>query len=177
MRNILRGAGANELLAYSFIHGNLIKNTGQSAKNAYELSNAISPDLQYYRMSMLPSLLEKVHPNIKAGQTESAIYEMGKVHNKDQVGKDGLPIEEHRLALIFAADGKSAKNYAGAPYYQAKKYLEYLFEWLGVKPVYEPVAHEPTTAIGKQAIAPFERSRAAYIKTARRRTTWRNWRI
>ncbi len=165
LRNVLAAAGANELLTYSFIHGNLIKNTGQDAKNAYELGNALSPDLQYYRMSMIPSLLEKVHPNIKAGQTEFAVYEMGKVHNKDQIGKDGLPIEEHRLGLIFAADDKSAKSYAGAPYYQAKKYLELILDGLGIKPVYEPVTHEPKTAIGKQALAPFEKTRAAYIKT------------
>jgi phenylalanyl-tRNA synthetase beta chain len=166
LRNTLASAGANELLTYSFVHSKLFKNVGQDSKNAYELSNAISPDLQYYRMSLLPSLLDKVHPNIKAGYSEFALFEVNSVHNKDLVDEDKLPIEEQRLGLVFAAEQKAAATYHGAPYYQAKKYLQIILDDLGITAYIEPAtSHEPKMAVGKQAIAPFEPSRAGYIKT------------
>lgn len=167
VRQLLASAGANELLTYSFVHGDLLKKVGQDQSNAYELSNALSPDLQFMRMSLVPSLLDKVRPNLKQGFDQLAIFEMGTVHNKDQVADDGLPIEEQRLGLVLAAEPKTAEaQYAGAPYYQARYYLDYLLKSLGVAYVLEPTAEQPPKLpVGKQALAPFEPSRAAYIRT------------
>lgn len=166
IRETLAAAGANEVLTYSFVHGNLMEKTGQNPDNAFRLSNALSPDLQYFRMSLLPSLLDKVHPNIKAGYDEFALFEMNPVHNKDLV-TDGLPIEEHRLGLVFAAEDKIASEaYRGAPYYQARRYLDELLRSLGIEAVFEPATdHEPKMDVGKAALAPFARGRAAYVKT------------
>src|SRR3989344_799103 len=92
-RKVLASAGANEVLTYSFVHGNLLEKVGQDKKYAYKLANALSPYLQYYRLSLLPSLLDKVHANIKAGYGEFAIFEINPVHSKDLVSKkDGLPV-------------------------------------------------------------------------------------
>ncbi len=169
-REVLARAGANEVLTYSFVHGDLLKKVGQNAKFAYEITNAISPDLQYYRLSLLPSLLDKVHPNIKAGYGQFAIFEINPVHCTDYVDeKTNLPIEDQRIALVFAADEKSAKDYAGAPYYQAQRYMRELLINLGVEYVLEPAAsahHAPRPEIGKAAIAPFEKTRSVYVKTA-----------
>src|SRR6185369_7895947 len=55
-RNTLSKSGANEVLTYTFVHGDLLNKVGQDTKHAYKLSNALSPDLQYYRLSLLPSL-------------------------------------------------------------------------------------------------------------------------
>jgi phenylalanyl-tRNA synthetase beta chain len=131
IRVILAKAGANELLTYSFVHGNLLKTVGQDAQAAFKLSNALSPDLQYYRLSLSPSLLEKVHPNIKAGYDKFALFELGKAHMREHQ-MDGLPMEFECLALVFAADAKAAKLRAGAPYYQAKHYLLALLSGLGL---------------------------------------------
>ena len=70
IRQSLSRAGANEVLTYSFSHERVLKNAEQDPSRAYRLSNALSPDLQYYRTSVLPSLLDKVHANIKAGHDE-----------------------------------------------------------------------------------------------------------
>ena len=166
LRNILSAAGANEVLTYTFIHEKLIQKVGQNTQNAYHVRNAISPELQYYRMSLVPSLLDKVHANLKAGHSEFALFEMNKVHNKDLI-KDGLPIEENRLSFVIAADEKTAKNKAGAAFYAAKNYLEYLADNFGVELQFEPATtHEPHMEIGKAAVAPFEPTRSAYVKTA-----------
>lgn len=130
IRSVLVAAGANEFLTYSFVHGNLLEKVGQDPKDAFQISNALSPDLQYYRLSLTPSLLEKVHPNIKAGHSEFAIFELGKTHIKGQK-EDKLPKEFERLALVFAGDKKSAAKPAGAAYYQARMYMTSLLSALG----------------------------------------------
>jgi len=130
IRELMLRAGANETVTYSFIHGNLIENIGQQKTRAYKLSNAISPDIQYYRLSLIPSLLEKIHPNIKDGYSSFVLYEMSKVVEngfKDSA-EQGLPEELSRLAITFTDASKSS-----APYYQARAYLDYLMIELGLK--------------------------------------------
>jgi phenylalanyl-tRNA synthetase beta chain len=126
VRRTLSAAGANEILSYSFVHGNLLEKAGQDASKAFQLSNALSPDLQHLRLSLTPSLLSVVHPNIKAGYDEFALFELGIAHHTDDYDEDGLPREINVLAAIFAANAKAAAGRPGAPYYQARKYLVHL---------------------------------------------------
>jgi phenylalanyl-tRNA synthetase beta chain len=165
LRNILTKAGASEVLTYSFVHGNLLDKVGQDKNQAFKISNALSPDLQYYRMSLTPSLLDKVHSNIKLGFGEFAIYEINKSHSKDSVHENGLPEEFERVALVFAADSKKAKDYHGAAYYQARKYLMALLEELGLadRVVFKPLDPENYMGSTKQKITQYEPSRSATV--------------
>lgn len=169
LRQVLSAAGANEVLTYSFVHGNLFSKVGQDSALAYQLSNALSPDLQFYRLSLLPSLLEQVHPNIKAGYGQFGLFEINKSHDKSNVHEDGLPIEEERIAFVFAADPKHAKHYDGSPYYQAKHYLEATLGRCGFTDLsFELLAgHKLANKTAKQMAAPFEPQRTAVIKTAK----------
>lgn len=126
VRNELSALGANEVLTYSFIHGNLLDAVGQDKDKSFKLKNALSPELQYYRQSLMPSLLDKVHANIKAGWDHFALFETGKVHIKGKE-QNGLPQEFNRVALVLAA--KSAKS---AAYYAARDYLLNLLAVLGL---------------------------------------------
>lgn len=133
IRAQLAKSGASEVLTYSFVHGNLLDKVGQSREQAFRLSNALSPDLQYLRLSLLPSLLDKVHANIKAGHEAFALFEMGTSHNISDTDETGLPAEHARLALVYAANDKFAKaEHAGASYYQARTYAEELLHGLGL---------------------------------------------
>lgn len=120
--------GVNEVVTYSFVHENTLKKAGQDKVLAFQLSNAISPDLQYYRLSLTPSLLDKIHPNIKLGHDEFALFEIGKAHVKGFENEDGLPLEFSRLALVYT----SKKTKEGAAYYRAKRLLESTLLKLGV---------------------------------------------
>lgn len=132
VRDVLSNSGANEVLTYSFVHGDLIDRVGQDRSKAFQLSNALSPDLQYYRLSLLPSLLTNVHANIKAGFDEFALFEIGKVHAKGLEDEEGLPKEFNRISLVFAAGDKTAQqNYQGAPFYQARLYMLRLLQAFG----------------------------------------------
>lgn len=162
IRDVLSRAGANEVLTYGFVHGDLLAKVGQDVDKAFRLTNALSPDLQYYRLSLMPSLLEKVHPNIKAGYGQFALFELGKVHSKTEMTDDGLPKEFDRLGLVLAMDPKTAKaEAAGAPYYGAKLYLESVYGAVRFESVTgSPLADHPLFA---QLLAPFEPARAAVV--------------
>jgi phenylalanyl-tRNA synthetase beta chain len=167
VRLLLSECGANELLTYSFTHGNLLDKAGQDRKQAYQLANALSPDLQYYRVSLTPSLLEKIYPNVKAGYEEFALFEIGKVHVKDMSNElePHIPGELNRLALVTARSGKSNKGtHHGAAYYEAKKYLSDLLDGLGITEIRYLPYKEPSSEEDKQAVRPFEPSRSSYIQ-------------
>lgn len=155
VRKSLVRAGANEVLTYSFVHGDLLKKAGQNPNNAYRIVNSISPDLQYYRQSITPSLLSHVFANVKAGYESFALFEANKVHQKsDGMNDENVPIERDRIALVVAR----AKT-EGASYYEAKHLLEYALAVLGVTVVYQPLSDDEVDA----TYAPFEPKRAALV--------------
>lgn len=157
-RTILAKAGANELLTYSFVHGNLLQKVGQDEKLAYHIRNALSPDLQFYRLSLTPSLLDKVNMNSRAGYEEFALYEIGKTHNKvEKTEANKVPKEHSMLALVTASSSKVKSQ--GSPYYKAKQYLEFLAAELGITLSYQPITSMPDYPVLK----PFETNRSALV--------------
>jgi phenylalanyl-tRNA synthetase beta chain len=165
LRQTLAKAGANEILTYSFVHGSLLQKVGQDISQAFHIRNALSPDLQYYRLSLSPSLLAKVHPNIRAGFDRFALFEIGKAHNKQVLDPEdkNIPHEFERLALVFAA--KEVGKQSGAAYYQARKYLEFLLSQLGILDQVEFRPLQPDNYVGatKQGITYYEPLRAASL--------------
>lgn len=156
IRSRLSAAGANEVLTYSFVHGDLLRKAGQDPEQAFQVANALSPDLQYYRISLLPSLLEKVRPNVKAGYDEFALFELGKTHGLQQdKNEEGLPREFDFTALVYAANDKLKRP--GAPYYQVRKYLEAL---AGVELEFKPVGKEMRNY---QVVQPYNLNRSALV--------------
>lgn len=167
IRALLAKAGANEVLTYSFVHGNLLEVAGQDASQAYQIGNALSPDLQYYRMSLTPSLLEKVHMNVKAGYDTFALFELGKAHIHGQPDSDEpeIPAEKNALSLVYTAK----KPGRGAAYYEARAFLgallhEYqLTDVLRYKPLSSEQAADPWV---QQMVAPYEPGRSAVLVDA-----------
>ena len=107
---------------------------------------------------LTPSLLEKVHPNIRAGFKEFAIFEIGKGHNQKMKDKDKLPIEFQMLSLVFASSQKSTKT-NGSPFYQARATLDYLARELGISLEYGPIPAEEPYPVVK----PFDHQRSAQV--------------
>ncbi|MEO5499158.1 MAG: phenylalanine--tRNA ligase subunit beta, partial [Candidatus Saccharimonadales bacterium] len=157
IRETLSRVGANEVLTYSFVHEKVLKNSDQDSSRAFKLSNALSPELQYYRLSILPSLIEKVHGNIKNGFEEFALFEIGKGHDKTNVDIEGLPVETDLLELIYTSKTKRT----GAPYFHAQRLASDLCTGLGVKVTFDAI---PAT-MDYPGIAPYDQRRAALIKT------------
>lgn len=156
IRSALARAGANDILTYSFVHGDLLTAVGQKPVNSFAITNAISPNLQYYRQTLTPSLLELVHPNIKAGTNEFVLFEINKTHNKVH-GKDseGLPGELEMTAMVYA----NKKPTKGAPFFVIRRYLDFIASQLGLEFEYNAIDKKPDYPV----TAPFDWQRSAYI--------------
>lgn len=156
VRKVLARAGANEVLTYSFVHGNLMQKVGQDVKNSYRIINSISPKLQYYRQSLTPSLLDLIHPNIKQGYDSFAIFELNKTHSKqDGLTDEKVPIESDSIALVVS----NKNEISGASYYQAMRMLDYLCESLGLKVSYVAIDQDTDNLVA----TPFERRRSGHL--------------
>ena len=157
IRQSLSRAGANEVLTYSFVHERVLKNAEQDPSRAYRLSNALSPDLQYYRTSVMPSLLDKVHANIKAGHDEFMLFEIGKIHDKElPLTDENLPSEQTFVDGVYA----SKKPRAGAPFYKARKLVDRLLADLNVEADFVKIAESDV-----DMPALFDGQRSAWIIT------------
>lgn len=155
IRQSLSRAGANEVLTYSFVHERVLKNAEQDPSRAYRLSNALSPDLQYYRTSVLPSLLDKVHANIKAGHDEFMLFEIGKIHDKElPLTDENLPSEQTFVDGVYA----SKKPRAGAPFYKARKLVDRLLADINVEDDFVKIVESDA-----DIPAPFDGQRSAWI--------------
>lgn len=163
VRERLSMAGANEILTYSFVHKNILEKAGQDAKHAFKLSNALSPDLQYYRLTLTPSLLDKVHMNIKAGYSQFALFELGKSHFTHEMDADepDIPNEEEHVGLVVAFADKWSPT--GAAYYQARRYLDEIIDVAGIELTPLKDADIAADEWGKQLVAAYEPSRTAVI--------------
>lgn len=159
LRTSLAAAGLNEVLTYSFVHGDLLKRVGQDPRNSYRIINSISPDLQYYRQSLQPSLLQHIYPNIRLGYTELGLFEINKVHSKEfGLNDESVPIEGISLSAVIA----HAKRTEGAAYYQAKYVLERLLGAVGLTPRYEELSSVAAADLSPQESV-FEPKRSARI--------------
>ncbi|RWZ78873.1 MAG: phenylalanine--tRNA ligase subunit beta [Candidatus Microsaccharimonas sossegonensis] len=158
IRGLLVRAGANEVLTYSFIHGDIMRKAGQNPDSAYRLTNSMSPDLQYYRQSIVPSLLTHIHPNIKAGFDHFALFEFNKFHSKRAgLTEENVPKECDGLGFVIA----SQKKAQAAAFYQAKRYLNYIANELGIEFVYETLEGKVDT--DDSLLQPFEPKRSATV--------------
>lgn len=123
LRNLLSlELGLHEVLTYSFISKKLLERVGENTEDAYEITNSISPELQLFRTSITPSLLEKVRENQKAGFADFSLYEMNQITRKSLgLNADQTPKMQHHLAVVSTAD-----------YYYSKQILENLADKLGL---------------------------------------------
>lgn len=153
VRDILKKFGANEVLTYSFVSERLLIRAGMDVKNSYRIVNSISPELQYVRQSIVPSLLEKTYMNQKLPVEKFAIFEMNKVYQKTWgLTDEKVPVEKMSLGCVVA----ERKNNDTA-YYKAKKYVAKLLEELNVVPEFLPLKSKIAFEL------PFEPKRSAEV--------------
>lgn len=159
IRNSLAKSGANEVMTYSFVHEDVLKKSEQDVAQAFKLSNALSPDLQYYRLTVLPSLLDKVNMNVRAGHDEFTLFEIGKGHNKKYHLDDdeGLPSSSNFVDAVYTS--KKPKN--GAPFFRIRRQLVQLSADLGIQLVFKSISE----AMDYPVTAPFDLSRSALVET------------
>jgi len=93
---------------------------------------------------------------VRSDDNEFVLYEIGKTHIKTHQDDESLPAEMERLALVIAADDKTAKRkYEGAPYFMARMYLDAILP--------ENAEYLPLETNDNPISAPFEKSRSALV--------------
>jgi len=153
VRDTLAKFGANEVLTYSFVSEKLLEKAGLSSKNSYKIINSISPDLQYIRQSIVPSLLDKAYLNQKIPFDRFALFEMNKVYRKEWgMDAEDVPVEKMRLGFVVAE-----RKGVGTAYYKAKKFAQEFLESLNFEAEFLPIKDENADNL------PFEKKRAAEI--------------
>ncbi len=154
----LSGAGGNEVLNYSFIPGKMMDHALQDKTNAYKIVNSISPELEYYRLSLMPSLLKATRMNLKQGYEQFMLYELNKVHALSRgLTDDAVPVEGYNLAgVVYHKEGLG-----GAEYFQAKYVVDYLLAKLNIEIAYEPLDLNENSL---SMFSPFEPKRSAMLK-------------
>ena len=153
IRETMRRLGANELLTYGFVSGKLLEKADQDPKNSYKIVNSISPELQYVRQSIVPSLLDKAYMNQKIPFDKFTLYEINKVYQKAWgMDEENVPVEKMQMGMVIAE-----RKSMGMAYYKAKKYAEELLKELNIVVKFSPL--KDSFAVGK----PFEPKRAAGI--------------
>ncbi len=164
IRLSLSSCGANELLNYSFTDSKLFENCGLDINDAFTLSNALRPELKYYRISIVPSLLVNVHPNHKAGYESFALFEIGKTHDLNQINEENLPQEAERLGLVVSRL-KAGKAPSEPAYYQAREFLNYLLGSLNISTSSLQFLPEPLKNDNDfiKSFATYDKDRSAFI--------------
>lgn len=96
----LKHLGANEIINYSMVSLDMLKEHGLDPKNHLRLKNSISAEIEYLRTKITPSLFANVKNN--AGKKdEIRFFELGKVYLK-RAGN--LPNEVYRLGMAVNTD-------------------------------------------------------------------------
>lgn len=103
--------GLHELLTYSFVSKSLQEKAGEDPADSYQITNSISPELQCFRQSLLPSLLDKMHANEKAGFTNFSLYELNQITKKSWgLTEENVPKMQTELGLVLHGDFYAAKH-------------------------------------------------------------------
>lgn len=122
----------HELLTYSFVHRDLLTKVGQDPEDCYQIVNSISPDLQCFRSEIVPSLLDKVRENQKAGHKGFTLYELNQVSRKSAgLTEEGTPVTKTHLGIVSTGD-----------FYQLKAQILALFRELKIEVSYAALSAE-----------------------------------
>jgi len=128
--NILSSSGSNEIITYNFISSDILTRVGQDANIAYHIKNSISPELEYMRPSLIPSLIEKMSMNLNKGHKDVSLFETNISHQKGVLDNEELPLEHWYLSFIYS--NKDSTVFDGSPYYLAKRYLKKVLNGLKI---------------------------------------------
>lgn len=127
LKYFLKHLGLNEVINYSMVSENLLKEFNLEVKNHLRITNTISEEIEYMRQSLQPSLYKNVVDN--TGKKDFLkFFEIGKVYLPR---KNDLPLEIYRLGISL-----------NTSYFDLKGIAEAIFKELNIKEKIEFVIDE-----------------------------------
>ena len=142
--------GCHEVLTYSFVSKRLQEKVGEPVDDSYKITNSISPELECFRQSLLPSLLEKYAMNKKAGFRYFSLYELNQVSKKSWgLTSENVPEMKTELALVTSGDFYRVKSIFAE--LENRLGLEFTLKPLDASPVFEPL-HSVSIYLGEEKL-------------------------
>ncbi len=145
IRDALVGAGLQEVVTYSLTTDEVLARVmapeDLSTLNPLRLRNTLSSDRQVLRPTLRHALIEVVDRNIRAGASEIAVFETGRVYLPL---REGDPLPDEREMVVGALSGEDTDRW-GRPtgrhldFYDTKGILDAAFETLGINVTYVAV--------------------------------------
>jgi len=118
---LLKHLGLNEVINYSMVSKQMIEKSGLNIKDHLRLSNSISTDIEFLRISLLPSLEKNIKEN-KGRQEVLQLFEIGKIYLKrvspvkDSPYKESPCEEVYRIGIATNTDYSDLKGIIEAIY-------------------------------------------------------------
>lgn len=103
LKNTLADSGLTEVQTYSFYSSDVLRNLELDQDKLIKIANPISSETEYLRDKLWPNLLEAVAKNLKNGEGEVVIFEIGKVYKFEEKRLQ----ETYQLALVLSNDSNA----------------------------------------------------------------------
>lgn len=103
IKDVLVGAGFYEVYNYSFISEKGLKLVGEDPKKSLRVANPLTPENEYMRTTLIPSLLEDIRIN-QDNFEEVSVFEVASSYIPDK----NLAKETYTLGLAVKSKGKKA---------------------------------------------------------------------
>ena len=154
--------GANEVLTYSFVSKALEEKVNEDFDDSYKIVNSISPELECFRQSIVPSLLDKIRENEKAGYKDFTLYELNQISKKSfGLNDENVPVMKTDLGLVTFGD-----------FYAAKQILLELEKSLGLEFILKPIeksayfepAHSAAIFLGEEKLGELGEIKSSVLK-------------
>lgn len=102
LENRMLRTGLNETITYSLISGKQIERFygDFNAEEYVTLMSPLSKEHEYYRQSLVPSLLEVAKNNVSRQEKQVNIFEVGNIYHKG----DGEIVEELKLSALLTGE-------------------------------------------------------------------------
>ncbi|GAB4311824.1 MAG: phenylalanine--tRNA ligase subunit beta [Candidatus Sumerlaeia bacterium] len=136
LKDVLRGAGLNEVITFSFVSREALNALGLPADRLIEVTNPLSRDQEVMRPSLVPGLIRTVQHNQSHGQPDVMIFEAGRVYEAGGNGEADSGAVERRWLSAAVVGNVSAtwqRGSVAADFYTVKGLAEQCLRALGLE--------------------------------------------
>ncbi len=158
MKNILSGAGLDEIISFSFTHPDTLDKLNIPQDDCLRLAvpilNPITDDFPILRTTLLGGILETVARNVARKNDDIRIYEIGSVYLPEKLPLEALPNEPIMLCGAMVGKRNEIAWNQGRDhidFYDAKGVIELLLGRLGIADFKVAVANHYALHPGKSA--------------------------
>lgn len=140
VKNVLSGAGFDEVLSFSFSHPQVLDNLNIPAESSLRkmipVLNPITEELPALRTTLMGGILQTVVRNLARKNEDLKIYEIGAVYLPDSLPVENLPKEPVKLCGALVGKRNETSWHSAndtVDFYDAKGVVDLVLDSLGIE--------------------------------------------